>query len=283
MKETDKDQQHQLMIDYINNKTPFSYSKYGDGEYLCAKLGEGENSNGCGYSRSLGNALIKSFKHIVDNSQNGFIGEWGANLGCPASAFFASLAEKPVKWWDYSLLLPVNTYDPFPGWWSRRVVDVYRAVKESQLKKIYVCNRFLSKAKSLLDIDVMVELPLSNWYHTHYDGTMTKIRNSIDSGEQCIILTSGGMASKVLIAQLSILYPNNIYLDIGSGLDKICTKTETRGHYPPYDEMVGLFESLLPDDWEDPKYDWIYEGSDKELGHFRNNTEHDRKVKESRK
>ena len=37
-------------------------------------------------------------------------------------------------------------------------------------------------------------------------------------------MTSCGQSAKVLIAELHKTYPNGIYLDVGSGLDCICTK-----------------------------------------------------------
>jgi len=87
-----------------------------------------------------------------------------------------------------------------------------------------------------------------------------------------IILTSGGMASKVLIADLMLENDKNIYIDIGSALDLIATKKDSRG-YMHYDEMKHYFNDLLPNNWEDPIYDSIYQEAYHQLGiHLHKNT-----------
>jgi len=79
-------------------------------------------------------------------------------------------------------------------------------------------------------------------------------------------MTSCGMSAKVLIAELSKRFPKGLYFDIGSGLDKICTKKDSRGVYKDYNELVDLFKDIIPEDWNDPKYDYIYNESSPKLG-----------------
>lgn len=82
-----------------------------------------------------------------------------------------------------------------------------------------------------------------------------------------MILTSGGMGAKVLIADL-MLEREGIYIDIGSALDLIATKKDSRG-YMPYEEMKTYFRSILPPAhiWEnDRKYSHIYTEANLKLG-----------------
>ena len=113
----------------------------------------------------------------------------------------------------------------------------------------------------------MIHVPLNNWFDTDFDNIMQQIinikKNNIDP---LIIMTSCGMSSKVLVTELYKLYPNEIYLDIGSGLDTICTKRSTRQSLWNYDYCYNFFKDILPQNWEDPKYNYIYENAQNELG-----------------
>lgn len=64
----------------------------------------------------------------------------------------------------------------------------------------------------------------------------TKILINLDNyseDKNYIVFTVNGMSTIVLIGELHKLYPNDIYLgiylDIGSDLDCICTKRDSRG------------------------------------------------------
>ena len=66
------------------------------------------------------------------------------------------------------------------------------------------------------------------------------------------------MAAKILIAELSKLYPKGIFLDIGSAVDYLCVKYDTRGRKYQYHDLINIFAELLPDDWNDSKYENLY-------------------------
>jgi hypothetical protein len=65
---------------------------------------------------------------------------------------------------------------------------------------------------------------------------------------------------------------NGIYLDLdfgsgsGSALDFICTKKNSRGWKHTYDYLLDIMKELLPSDWDDEKYNDIYELSKQQLG-----------------
>ena len=83
-------------------------------------------------------------------------------------------------------------------------------------------------------------------------------RQRCKEGETLMLITCAGMGSKCLIGDIHKIYPNGIYLDYGSGLDFICTKRDSRGWNYSYDALYNAFLPLLPEDWNDPKYDEIY-------------------------
>jgi len=110
---------------------------------------------------------------------------------------------------------------------------------------------------------------LNNWFDIKFDEVVNEVRQLIGEVDgNHIILTACGMSAKVLIAELHKTHPNGIYLDIGSGLDCICTKRDSRGWGYKYDQIYTKFKehNFLPDDWEDPKYDFIYNDAYNKLG-----------------
>jgi hypothetical protein len=52
------------------------------------------------------------------------------------------------------------------------------------------------------------------------------------------------------VAELYKLFPNVIYIDLGSALDLICTGISTRGHHKSYDQIKKYLSDILPNDWD---------------------------------
>jgi hypothetical protein len=124
----------------------------------------------------------------------------------------------------------------------------------------------MCKAKILLDIDWMLFVPFDNWFDTLFGELIKKLSEIINPDEQYIIMLSAGMASKCVICELSKLYPNNIYLDIGSALDTICTKRVTRDLDRTYEKVTHYLREIIPPGWDDPSYDVIYSEAASRLG-----------------
>jgi len=141
-------------------------------------------------------------------------------------------------------------------------LQIYKTIKYSNLNKIYVCNRLLQRIEILLDTSI-IEIGMRTWYREEYENIKQQIKEKMT--DKCnIILTSGGMASKVLIADL-MLEKEGIYIDIGSALDLIASKKDSRG-YMHYDEMKQYFSDILPLDWENDKYNHIFQDAQHQFG-----------------
>ena len=74
------------------------------------------------------------------------------------------------------------------------------------------------------------------------------------------------MGAKYLISRLHMEFPNVIYIDVGSGLDHICTKKDTRGYSPPYDDLCSYLQPILPENWESDQYSSLYLDARTNLG-----------------
>jgi hypothetical protein len=238
------------LTECIKNVIPVSFSKYGDGEYQCAIGGYLKNCDNDRYTHKLSSSLKESFKYMVENAENAYIGKWTDDD--KTTKYWSSLVNKPVKWAKYHTIIFDETND-------NEKVELYKAIHSSKIKKIIICNKLLIKSTRLLNIDYMINIPFNNWFDTYFTNVLDTIKNLIHNDEPHIIITCCGMSSKVLICELTKLYKNGIYLDFGSGLDKICTKRETRGFPFSYEYLTNLLKDILPDNWNDSKYDTIYE------------------------
>jgi len=249
-----------ILIDAINNQTPISFSKYGDGEFACATSHKGYNCDRDEYTEKKSDGLIASFKYMVDEMPNSYIGLWHDKRN---SIFWENLITQPIKFTKYHTFIMYHNYEEED---IPQKVELFKTIKHSPMKKIYVCNPLLEKAKILLDIDFMVHVPLNNWFDNQFDDILNQIKLLIQSDTKYIIMISAGMGAKILICELSKLFPDNIYLDFGSAIDFICTKKKSRGWEPSYDTFMTLLKDLIPDNWNDPKYEYIYNEAIHKIG-----------------
>jgi len=236
------------LIDCVKQKIPVAFAKYGDGEQLAASGINGCNCDRDPYTDKLKNGIIDSFKYMVDHAQNSYIAIWPFN---DAIEYWKQFVEKPIRNVDYCAII-------MAGEKNEKKIDLLKAIKESQLKKIYICNPLMKRAKILLNIDHMIHVPLNNWVDSELENILDTIKSIITANEQFIILTSAGMGAKILISELCKLFPNNIYLDVGSALDQICTKKKSRGYEPSYEQAIENLKDIIPEDWDSPEYNYIY-------------------------
>jgi MoaA/NifB/PqqE/SkfB family radical SAM enzyme len=233
-------------ISLIEAGTPFSFSKYGDGEYICIfedwEKNGGANIDGDRYTPKLSKALKESLDYVA-SAPNSYLGEWPAFVDK-----WQSLTQAKVRWAPYEVFI-IN------GMWNDKKVNIYRAIKASQKKKIVVCNELLLRSKSLLNADHIVVVPFNSWFDSSFDDVFEQISDLIGKDGNHMVLFCAGMSSKVLIAELMKRFPNGIYLDLGSALDLLCTQRKTRVARFDYPYMENLFRELLPDDWNDSKYE----------------------------
>lgn len=252
------------LTECIRDGTPVSFSKYGDGEYLCAS-GRFDCWGNCDhdpYTPALQAGLLYAFTSTV--LQGGYIGKW---RHVDTDAFWQSNVDnRPVNWADYHTFLfdaaDIGTQS------GENKLALYRAIQQSPMRKIVVCNKYLAKTRMLYRADAVVEVPLNNWFTTEYTRILGEVVEKIGDVPNPIVLTSAGMGAKVLVADLAKKYPGGIFLDIGSGMDLLCTKRDSRGRGYSYDTIYTAFSNagLLCDEWYSPEYDWIYPEAQSRLG-----------------
>ena len=248
-------------VDFIENNIPFSFSKYGDGEWICAnrdvfngKYGN-TNSDYDTYTENLQRGLTEGLKDIVNHEGNNYIGAWETKT---VMDYWLSIVENKEKilWADYHTFI-FNKLDE-PDIITRRL-KLYKSIQNCTRKKIIICNQLLQKSRDLLRADEMIIVPFQNWFDQHFNDVLQKIIQAIGENEEPMVFTSCGMGAKVLISTLRQKYPKGIFIDMGSALDYICTMRNTRGRKFSYNDLYEIMKPILPENWHDPKYNGIYE------------------------
>lgn len=263
---------HSDFVNFIKNDIPFSFSKYGDGEYKCITF-DHINKYNCdfdNYTNKLSEDLKKSFIYMVNEAPNAYIGWWDFNT--KMMKMYENLVYDPniIKKTDYETFIFVHLFSIKNNFnENERKIELYKAIKNSKRKKIIICNELLIKSKLLLNIDDNIIIPFNNWYDTQFNDVLKKIKDIInDNYKNYMILTCCGMSAKVLIYELTKLSTKGIYIDLGSSIDFICTKKDSRGWNYDYNYIYSLFEEIIDDkeEWNDKKYDYIYEKAQNTIG-----------------
>lgn len=251
-----------LLIENIQQNKPIVFMKLGDGEYYCTKNDTGQNCDLDNFTRKKGNGILEALRDLTENANHVYFGAWwNQNI----KSYWESQTTKPIQWVNYhSIIIDKSDMDSKNSiLWNK--IELYKTIQKSTLKKIYICNKFLIKAERLLNIDCMIHISLTNWFDTDFENVFNKIKENYDE-KGTIILFSAGMGAKPLIHECIKAFPNGIYLDIGSALDFICTQRDSRGHFYSYDALKYVFKDLLPEDWDNERYNSLLNEARVNLG-----------------
>ena len=235
----------EIIIHSINNIKPISFLKFGDGEHSCIFNPCGQNCDNDRYTHKLSFALKNSIVSLTKNNKSYYIGRWNNRKVIDD---YNNLCNDKINYADYHTFIILGT-SHMEGYLDKKKVKIYKSIKTIKIKKIMVCNSLLINAQKLLNIDYMIFIPLNNWFDTEFEKVLNYISEIItnNNSEPHMILTCCGMSSKVLIYELSKIHNNSLYFDIGSALDFLCRKHDTRGYKNlySYEYLLDLFKELL--------------------------------------
>ena len=227
---------------YIKEGVPCIFAKYGDGEYRCANFWEGGNCDNVTYTRNIGEKVNLSF---IYNSQqpNSMIGAWHDASDKVYWNGLLGPGSSPVNWVDFHTVIidnntPIRQQSP-------EKMELYKAIKESPRRKIYVANEEMYKSKEIFSIDHHIKIHPSNWFDSDYDSIFNSVKEKVEKDSDTMMLFSGGMGAKYLLSELHKLYPNAIYIDVGSAFDTICTGKYTRSCYSSYNDLKEYLRPLF--------------------------------------
>ena len=213
-----------FFIECIKTNQSFVFAKYGDGEYNAAVQLPGGNCDGTPYTQQLGEGVKDSFRYIVQHP-NVYIGQWDDFNG--VDKYFQSLVETPVQWVNYNIFIFKSKQQFY-----EQQLAFYRAIRQSERQKIYVCNPgMVERSKALLNLDTNIAVDPVNWFESNYADVLSRTVAAVKDPNNVMILTSAGMGAKVLISDLHKLYPNATIVDIGSALDLMCSGRRSRNFH----------------------------------------------------
>jgi len=219
------------LIERINTNKHYIAYRQGDGESrnMIATNENDHNCDGCFYYKDLGLDLIRAYIFCLKN-KNAYIHKWHSHTYSIINTIehdYRSYFDPVKKFLFFDLL--VHKLVPMTAETEKYSIDnvsfkeeqirFFRTIKESQRTKIYVANEAMIKAVApLLNINLGVIIPAVNCYLNKKD-IMSSIKNQLKDKENCIVLFSCGMASKVFIAELFKEFSNHTYIDVGSTFD----------------------------------------------------------------
>jgi hypothetical protein len=233
----------QRLTKWIKDDIPCIFAKYGDGEYRCANFWDGANCDGVNYTRNIGEKVNLSF---IYNSQqpNSMIGAWhDTSDKVYWEGLLYGAGSLPVNWVDFHTVI-IDNNSPIHTQLSDKL-ELYKAIKNSPRRKIYIANENMYKSKEIFSIDFHIKIHPSNWFDRDYDSIFNEIKQKIENDSNTMILFSGGMGAKYLLSELHKLYPNAIYIDVGSAFDTISTGKYTRSRYSSYNDLKEYLKPIM--------------------------------------
>jgi len=186
---------YEEVIQKIKNKTPFAFSRWGDGEFLTVNGSVGQNCDGNVYYKDLGDSL----KSILNVRQEYYMG-------------IQTLIPDTVKegkkynqnWCDSDVFHKAS---------MKGILNEFiNVLKDTEV--VYIGNEKLSK---LSFINQFIEIPYNNvWLKK--DLILSEIIDTFSENYKVYCL-SAGMAANIFVDKLWKRDKTNTYIDVGSVFD----------------------------------------------------------------
>ena len=205
-------------VDLLKARTPFAFSRWGDGEILTAFGGQyigRRNSNGCTFTQSLSDDL----RDVLRANQPYYHGLLLVARSKRAAEIATLCAEQKIRieWVDGDVLLNAML--------RGRLWPLIEQVRQYRI--LYVGNERLrglnGRGLGFFDYTVYVQPPSQN-AHTVKDQLLDLIWQNVEKHGINFIGWSSGLATKVMLDATFVRFPNVTQIDFGSSFD---------GYFPP--------------------------------------------------
>jgi len=255
-----------LLNKLLNNERVI-FTKFGDGEYLCMKL---ENIGSCNidkdtYTLELGLKLREAFCNLCNKSdkENIYIGRWHSD-DKKVSIFYCNLLYdfyitnnielKPVPFVNYHFCLNDYNFNK-----NNVLFEFVKTIKNINKTKIIVSNYRNKKLSVIFNGNYYIEIPFDSWFaNGYYNRLENNLTELLNINNDAIVLIAGGLASKIIISNLSDKFPKTNFIDIGSSFDILVSKTNTRDwgqgkedFANNYKNQYEYYKDILPDNYND--------------------------------
>ena len=241
-----------LLAEKIERDEPVVFVKLGDGETSCVRGEPGANCDGDPYAPALAAGLADAVRHLAA-SPGVYFGAWHSS---GTTAVWEHLTRTSnMRWLHYHSAMP-----DAEALRASHLLRFLTAIRDSKRTKILVGNALLAKAVPLLRLAAHIVVPQGGWFAAHYDRIFAAVTKGAAASTErgVLVLTCCGLGAKVLIGDLHRQFPQGVFIDIGSGLDFLCTQKDSRGAPYTYGDLERYFKSILPPGWHDAGYQSLY-------------------------
>ena len=207
----------------IEEGTPFSFIKRGDGEEICMSgdgWKHGGQTDGHPYSSELGARLKKAFT-FFNTQSNVFVLAQDKELRKTAAN-------------DVNMLLHRVDSD-LPA-----LKSLFGAIRNSSRRKVFVGPQRLGMLAFMLKAE-FIAVPLVNAY-SEYDQIVEKLKSKLEDGG--IYMFSASMPAKSMIAEALQVNPKITCIDLGSSFDSLFA-VETRTFQASKETLQELYAEFL--------------------------------------
>lgn len=235
------DQSCMILAQRIRTREPFFFVRYGDGALECMAGKEGGTRDGEQYSISLGLDLKNAWASLMHGPDVGhvvYVGDW-------LSASFDTQSEDQRYEAEYQKL--IGSARPYFLHFeslllmreSEALVDFYRAVALSPLRKVYMGPEQCGDAARMLKAKHL-PVPMGGLH-----GSVGILTTLLRQEEFDILLYGAGMAGNIPAIRCWERYPNRTYVNLGSALDPISGLGRTRRQQVDWEQGRRMFKDLL--------------------------------------
>ncbi len=257
------------IIEKLKNGEPFIFAKFGDAEWNSMTLTNINNHclDNDVYTYENGIELRKALCELADraSNENIYLARWHTEdvIKFYYGLFYDYLVnnnkeEKYIPWVHFHFVYPDEHFCDENR--KKLLYNLVQAIQDAPLFKIVISNIKNKKHQLIFKSDAFIEVPECNWFR---DGLYNDVKNALiehlekNKDKKALLLTSVGMCGRILINDITKLYPNLSVIDIGSAFDILSRKYPTRswgegleGFPNCYKNQLECFKDLLP-----PNYD----------------------------
>lgn len=208
-------------VDRINNGQPLAFSRYGDGEFMCAMGVRGKNCDGHTYFAKMGDELLQALK--LHHQEEDFI--------FATSPIARRLLEKEIVELLTKNGIALNAHHTGVLTESSIAGELSPFVEALSNKRVlYVGPNRLKPFILHHFATSFVDIPLENCYLKITD-TLVQIYQHLDRIGYDVVAFSASMAANVMISRIWQNYYRDVsLLDLGSIWDVYATGLPTRSY-----------------------------------------------------
>jgi hypothetical protein len=217
------------MMLLISQSDSLAFARFADGEASVLKNKTVGNKDGWLYKKDQNLIFRRDLRISLLNSEKNYF--YGLSCTCcdkPNHDFLLSHVRCPKENLTYSNLWVNSNYKLFK--------DRFLATVRETGKKVILCSgqgARISELAELLPISEFIPVPGNcvRYWERNRDALISFLDYKACSHTDSIFLIAAGPLSEILIHQLWSVNPRNIYLDIGSTLDPILFRRNSRSYH----------------------------------------------------